>query len=240
MKSAAIFDLDGTISDDRWRRPMIDPMAYAPADRYEQYHAAASMDKLVNGDVVTTSVADGHHIVFATARPTKFKESTDWWLQNHFPDLPYTLLMRSEDSLAKSPDLKLGMMKTMSVTHIVKIVYDDRDDVVNKLRTNGYNAFVMRIPATAADRLRAMAETCEQRQGMYGEVWRVVPRLVEVLFPKGVPPWLLTDSRWHLFELKLVKLARFAHSELRHQDSIHDDGVFSALIEHIIHEEETK
>jgi hypothetical protein len=86
----------------------------------------------------------------------------------------------------------------------------------------------------AADILESMAATYRERNAVYGDNFRMVGKLMAVLFPNGVPPELLHSAQFHLFELKLVKLSRFAISGLQHQDSIHDDGVYSAMIEQII------
>ena len=47
------------------------------------------------------------------------------------------------------------------------------------------------------------------------------------LFPNGVVLKTEEDYNiWHLFELLVVKITRFANSELKHQDSIHDTCKF--------------
>lgn len=89
---------------------------------------------------------------------------------------------------------------------------------------------------TAADVLQEMADTYRERNAIYGSNFKMVAPLVAVLFPDGVPPELVTTHQWHLFELKLVKLSRFAISNLTHVDSIHDDAVYSAMIEAILRE----
>lgn len=91
---------------------------------------------------------------------------------------------------------------------------------------------------TAAEILEQMAVTFRERNKMYGENYRMVAKLVAILWPHGVPSALVTTDAWHLFELKLVKLSRFAVSNLTHRDSIHDDGVYSAMIEALILEKE--
>lgn len=88
--------------------------------------------------------------------------------------------------------------------------------------------------------LDEMADTFRQRNAVYGDNYRMVGRMMAVLFPKGVPPEVLHSDQFHLFELKLVKLSRFAISGLTHQDSIHDDGVYSAMIESIVIEQQQK
>jgi hypothetical protein len=89
----------------------------------------------------------------------------------------------------------------------------------------------------AAMILDKMADTFRQRNAIYGDNYRMVAKLVKVLFPKGVPSELVVSDQWHLFELKLVKLSRFAISGLTHIDSIHDDAVYAAMIESILHEQ---
>lgn len=91
----------------------------------------------------------------------------------------------------------------------------------------------------AAMILDQMADTFRQRNAVYGDNYRMVAKLVKVLFPQGVPSELVVTDQWHLFELKLVKLSRFAISGLTHIDSIHDDAVYAAMIESILHEKET-
>lgn len=91
---------------------------------------------------------------------------------------------------------------------------------------------------TAADILAEMAETFRARNAVYGDNYKMVAQLVKVLFPNGVPPELVVTDQWHLFELKLVKISRFAISNLTHVDSIHDDAVYSAMIEAIINQPE--
>jgi hypothetical protein len=90
------------------------------------------------------------------------------------------------------------------------------------------------VDTSAAAILDKMAHTYRERNAVYGSNYKMVAPLVKVLFPNGVPPELVTTHQWHLFELMLVKLSRFAISNLTHQDSIHDTGVYAAMVEAII------
>lgn len=90
---------------------------------------------------------------------------------------------------------------------------------------------------TAADILVEMADTYRERNAVYGDNYKRVGKLMAVLFPDGVSPETLHSDQFHLFELILVKLSRFAISGLQHQDSIRDTGVYSAMIEAIILEQ---
>ncbi len=87
---------------------------------------------------------------------------------------------------------------------------------------------------TAADVLQEMANTFRKRNAVYGSNYEMVAPLMSVLFPDGVPSKLVTQHQFHLFELILVKLSRFAISDLKHVDSIHDLAVYGAMIESVL------
>lgn len=87
---------------------------------------------------------------------------------------------------------------------------------------------------TAADVLGAMAVTYKERNAVYGDNYKMVGKMMAILFPQGVSAEVLHSDQFHLFELMLVKLSRFAISNLTHQDSIHDTAVYGAMIEAII------
>lgn len=93
-----------------------------------------------------------------------------------------------------------------------------------------------RIPASTI--LRAMADTFDERNAVYRDNSRMIPNLMRALFPGGVPPQLVVEEEWHLFELILVKLARFASANLTHVDSIHDIAPYCAMIETILKEKQ--
>lgn len=94
-------------------------------------------------------------------------------------------------------------------------------------------------PPNAADVLQGMANTYRERNAVYGDNFRMVGPMMRALFPRGVPPEVLHSDQFHLFELILVKLSRFAISNLSHTDSIHDAAVYAAMIEAIIHEHDS-
>lgn len=85
----------------------------------------------------------------------------------------------------------------------------------------------------AAARLRKMAELFERRNADYKDNYKMVAPIMRALFPAGVPQHLVTDDRWHLFELTIVKLTRFAVSQLSHRDSAQDAAVYLAMIDAI-------
>ena len=93
---------------------------------------------------------------------------------------------------------------------------------------------------SAADILQSMAETFRARNAVYGNNYKMVGPIMEILFPQGVAPELLGTHQFHLFELMVVKISRLAISGLTHIDSAHDASVYGAMIEAIIRNEEVQ
>ena len=96
------------------------------------------------------------------------------------------------------------------------------------------------IPQSTDEILLEMAETFKERNAVYGSNYKMVGPIMGILFPNGVPHYVLTDNSFHLFELVIVKLSRLAISNLTHKDSARDAGVYMAMIESIIQHKEAK
>lgn len=80
--------------------------------------------------------------------------------------------------------------------------------------------------------LRGMAETFEQKNAQYGSNAIKVGDVMQVLFPNGITVNSAADHRMHhLFQLIIVKLTRFVNTDMKHVDSIHDMGVYCAMVE---------
>lgn len=94
------------------------------------------------------------------------------------------------------------------------------------------------VVISPADLLAKMADTYRERNAVYGDNWRNVGNVMMSLFPNGMRlETAEAFNKWHLFELIVVKLTRFANSGLKHADSIHDIAVYAAMIEAAIIEE---
>jgi len=93
--------------------------------------------------------------------------------------------------------------------------------------------------AKADEILNSMAETFRERNKVYGDNYKSVGAVMVALFPNGID--LKTEEEfniWHLFELMIVKITRFANTEMTHKDSIHDTAVYAAMVESLIKEGE--
>lgn len=91
----------------------------------------------------------------------------------------------------------------------------------------------------ASEILLDMAETFRERNKIYGDNYKRVGEVMVALFPNGVELKTKEDfNTWHLFELMIVKLTRFANSELTHVDSIHDCAVYAAMVQSLTEKEQ--
>ena len=222
-----VFDLDGCLSDDRPRRHLL------RAGKYADYHALLGTDQPMNYDLWDRA----QHRMVITTRPEQYRNSTVGWLRRHFRG-DFDLLMRPAGDARGSPELKVDLLRDVASLdpEDVDVCYDDREDVVQAYLDAGYNARRLTAPSGVPEILEQMAATFRERNGIYRDNYKRIPSVVGALFPHGVSSELVMRPEWHLFELILVKLARFANAELSHVDSIHDVAVYAAMIQSILEE----
>lgn len=247
-KTIVIFDLDNCVANDAHRIPLIDWKQQNPELRYSAYHAACEQDEPCNL-ALFRRVAEFNRICFFTARPVSVHEKTVRWIRERLGCKDFALHMRNNGDHRHSLALKtemLGHLLHDQATPVECIVgaYDDRPDIVEMYRLTGIDAHVLAAHdvcaytpptthKTAADILGEMADTYRERNAVYGDNFKMVAKLMAVLFPNGVPPELVVQDQFHLFELVLVKLSRYAISNLTHIDSAHDAAVYCAMCEAI-------
>lgn len=127
--SIIIVDLDGCVSDDKWRRGYLRPPFY------EDYHMLAPWDEPQNLDIF----AGGHAVAIFTARPSAYRLPTKEWLARRGIKWQW-LFMRGLGNVDPSPLLKQKMFVSFArnrrISDIVAI-YDDRADVLDALRQYG-------------------------------------------------------------------------------------------------------
>ncbi len=86
----------------------------------------------------------------------------------------------------------------------------------------------------ASQLLHKSADLFAERNAVYKDNFRMVGAIMKAMFPDG-PPKLETEhdyNRWHLFELSIVKLTRYAinYNAGGHADSIDDQIVYLAMV----------
>jgi len=132
VKQCAIFDLDGTLANDKHRKGLL-PNQYfkehregdIPQQAFDNYHEAHT------GDVTIPQIATllrslwkaNIGIVIMTSRPSKYRETTEAWLEKN--DLPYDHMFMRNCSKA-SADLKMSWYND----HITQLYGRDWDSVL--------------------------------------------------------------------------------------------------------------
>jgi hypothetical protein len=87
-------------------------------------------------------------------------------------------------------------------------------------------------PINAALVLTEMLDTFRERAATYKDNFITTGKVMEVLFPNGMTLETANDQEiYHLFSWVVGKLTRFASTDLKHLDSIHDLAVYAAMIE---------
>ncbi len=125
---ARIVDLDGTISDDRLRLPLIDHTADDP---WAEYHAICDKDALIHADILETT----HPIVVITSRPESVRHETERWLARH-GIVPMAMYMRPKGCDWSSDVLKprLLWMARRDYDLEIECIYDNEPSVLDGYR----------------------------------------------------------------------------------------------------------
>lgn len=144
-----IVDLDGCISDDRWRRNRIKEGEPDKIIRFHEYHSLCHLDALLN----LHEVEPGAEIVILTGRPLTYREQTVTWLTEVALLRPLHLLMRNPHDHRPSVILKAQMVMGLldwnsygiAKEEIISAI-DDREDIVQMYRRSfGFDARIVRI-----------------------------------------------------------------------------------------------
>ena len=245
MPKIHIYDLDGTISNDAWRKGKLPD--------YDDYHAFLGYDAIMNLRQIQASFEAGYDIVICTARPSKFHKATAEWLAKYNIEFDL-MLMRKDDDKRSAVEVKFDQVRVLlDKGYEIDAAFDDREDVCRMYAAQGIRAFLLDeretpeqvtyelrdvLLPTAADILESGAATHRAKNAEYKDANVLVGKIMELLFPNGVKLRTAAEfEKWHLFELLIVKLTRFVTSELEHQDSIHDLMIYAAMIESLLPKE---
>jgi hypothetical protein len=248
-----VFDIDNCISDDRHRLKLIDWNELDPIKRYERYHAACHNDKVANKEEIEPFVRESDRVVFITGRPEKFRQMTSAWLHaNGFT--VFTLFMRDNGDARSSVHVKETVVRGLcnykiNISDIVA-AFDDRPEILGMYSSFGIPArhlcvhnedaysppedAVVVSSLGAADRLEQMAKTFRERNAAYKDNYKVAGAILDLMFPDGMKD----QEVGHLLSLVVVKLTRFTQSGMKHKDSVHDAGVYAAMIDSILTQRE--
>jgi hypothetical protein len=151
VRRIQIADLDGCISDDRWRRHLILPLPPRGEDNnycFQEYHDHCGLDAIANRHELDPSA----ELVILTARPISIHlKSADWLAAYELNAL--CVIHRNIHDYRASVDVKRDQLRWLFdpnsygflAEEIVSAI-DDREDIVRMYREEfGLNSRIVRI-----------------------------------------------------------------------------------------------
>ena len=135
-----ILDLDGTISDDKWREKFIN-LREQGQYRWHDYHLLAGFDLVCNEQLFRQTE---HDIIIITSRSLMYRVITMQWL--HINNIqPKYIAFRPSKSTLPSADVKNGLLTSLMLQHSIKLedikcAYDDCHEVCVMYRKMGLQA----------------------------------------------------------------------------------------------------
>lgn len=136
MGRTILTDIDGTLSNSRWRDGLIGAVSW------DEYHEQSQFDKPNEHMIWLLRALHSreYSIIGISSRPEKFRKLTmDWLLKYHVPlDM---LLLRPNDNHRLSPELKIQLVSNLLGGNFddIAFIFDDREDVIAAFRAKGVN-----------------------------------------------------------------------------------------------------
>lgn len=133
-RTAAIFDMDGTLADVSSIRHHVT----GPVKNFDAFHAA-SVDVPPNPEVVKAArdaKAAGHDVFVVTAREAKWRNHTAAWLGIN--DVPSDgMFMRANKDQRPDYEVKREIHDKISQTHDIVHAHDDNPEVIRLWKEKG-------------------------------------------------------------------------------------------------------
>lgn len=132
---AIIVDIDGTLSDDRWRRHLV---ASGQAT-WDDIHTMSKYDAPNKWclDIIDAMHNKGYKIVFVTARNEKYRQDTLNWLNANVV-CNYELFMRPELDTSDDWIIKKNLYHSeVEPTHEIEFCLEDKGSVASMWRDIG-------------------------------------------------------------------------------------------------------
>lgn len=139
MSDAVIFDVDGTLCDVTSIRHHVD--LHDPRHEridFDAFHRA-SVDCPPHQhviDAVHQAHDDGQVVIIVTARQTKYRALTEWWLSEQAIEWDY-LLMRATGDWRTDVDVKRDILTRIRRKHHVVMAWDDNPSIIQLWESKG-------------------------------------------------------------------------------------------------------
>ena len=161
---AVVWDLDGTLSDDRARAHFVE-VERGRARDWHSYFDAIDQDPPIAAsmEVLRAMHAAGLRILFLTGRPEYTRAKTERWLKaNGLTDYD-RLLMRPPGEVRPAGFFKVEVVARLRREYELVCAFEDRIDVAEHLREAGVPVFLYGAGAeAAAEALEALDATQDE------------------------------------------------------------------------------
>jgi phosphoglycolate phosphatase-like HAD superfamily hydrolase len=143
LPKAVVWDLDGTLSDDRARAHFVEVEQGKKRD-WKSYFDAIGADPPIAAsmEVLRAMHAAGCRIIFLTGRPEHTRRTTERWLKANGLTAHDRLLMRPPRDYRPSGAFKVDEIAKLRREYELVCAFEDRMDVADALRGAGVPVFL--------------------------------------------------------------------------------------------------
>jgi beta-phosphoglucomutase-like phosphatase (HAD superfamily) len=148
---AVVWDLDGTLSDDRARAHFVEVQQGKGRD-WKSYFDAIDKDPPIAAsmEVLRAMHAAGNRVIFLTGRPEYTRRKTEKWLKANGLTEYDRLLMRPPGEYRPAGRFKVEVVERLRDEYELVCAFEDRADVAHALRGAGLPVFLYGAGALAA------------------------------------------------------------------------------------------
>jgi phosphoglycolate phosphatase-like HAD superfamily hydrolase len=148
---AVIWDLDGTLADDRARAHFVEVEEGRQRD-WESYFDAIEEDPPIAASIAILHALyrDGFRVIFLTGRPEYTRPQTERWLKANGLEDHDLLLMRPDGERRPAGEFKVEVLDDLKAEYEIVCAFEDRIDVAEHLRKVGVPVFLYGAGAEAA------------------------------------------------------------------------------------------
>ena len=135
-KKIIILDMDGCISNDKWRRDKLLDKRNTEVSTWKEYFDLCPQDVPIPSTLFTLDLLKEHYdIVVSTGRPDSIKKETLEWLKTNCEITPYAIFMRpqgvySSNSITKSNNLD-NIIESLEVHPSDITAFEDNTDAID-------------------------------------------------------------------------------------------------------------
>jgi len=148
---AVVWDLDGTLSDDRARAHFVEVERGRKRD-WHSYFDAIDEDPPIAASIELLHAmrSYGIRIIYLTGRPEHTRPKTERWLQANGLAEYDVLVMRPEGERRHAGEFKVDEIRRLREQYELVCAFEDRIDVAEHLRQAGVPVFLYGAGAEAA------------------------------------------------------------------------------------------